>query len=100
MDDLRKKTGLRWRGMRTGVRSLLAALLVIVMLGTGVAFATGVNFSPRAQFCLGNLFGYGNVCTTVKPAKAKHKKHHKKPKKHKKHNVKAQTISRGPAFTG
>jgi hypothetical protein len=85
--------------MRLNARAFLTVLLVMVMLGSGVAFATGVNFSPqRAQFCLPNLFGYGPVCGTVKTAaKKKHKKH----KKHKKkHPVSGKTISRGPRFTG
>lgn len=82
--------------MRLRARTFLAVLLVVVMLGSGVAFATGANYSPRAQFCLGNLFGYGNVCTTVKPARKKQKHH----KKHAKHGAKGRTISRQPGFTG
>lgn len=83
--------------MRLNARTVLTVALVVVMLGSGVAFATGVNFAPRATFCLGNLFGYGNVCTTVKKAKAKHKK-----KKHKKKHVARRgiTVSRRPTFTG
>jgi hypothetical protein len=44
-------------------RILLSALLVVVMAGTAVAFAVGVNFSPHAATC---TTGYGSTCPAKK----------------------------------
>jgi hypothetical protein len=82
--------------MRAATRAFLAVVLVVVMAGSGVAFAVGVNFTPRATVCTpSGIPGYGPVCTSVAGTK-KHKKH----KRHHKHHVKAKRVIRAPAFTG
>lgn len=49
-------------------RAFLTVLLVAVMAGTAVAFAVGVNFSPRKTVCINTgIPGYAPICVQTKP---------------------------------
>jgi hypothetical protein len=57
----------------SAIRAFLAVLLVGIMATTAVAFAVGVNFSPRKTVCVNTgIPGYGPICTNQPSYNLKH----------------------------
>jgi hypothetical protein len=54
--------------LKSGSRAFLTIFLVLVMAGTAVAFAVGVNFSPQKTVCVHPIQGSSyQICIRVPP---------------------------------
>jgi hypothetical protein len=54
--------------VKSGARAFLTIFLVVVMAGTAVAFAVGVNFSPQKTVCVHPIQGSSyQICLQVPP---------------------------------
>jgi hypothetical protein len=52
--------------LKSGARAFLTIFLVVAMAGTAVAFAVGVNFSPKKTVCVNPIAGSSyQICINV-----------------------------------